>query len=107
MSTPLWRLAFNLVERPLAAASESWVQSDPFMDVAALGFKLQRRMTKETEKALDAWLALWRLPTRGDMNALVNQVAALERQIRELAAETGQRDVAPVPANGRSHARSR
>ena len=97
MSTPLWRHAFNLVERPLAAASESWVQSDSFMDMAALGFKLQRRLMAQTGQALEAWFGLWSLPTRGDVNALVNQVAALERQVHELAAQTGQRDIAPVP----------
>jgi hypothetical protein len=84
MSRPLWRVGFDLVERPLAAVSESWVQSDQFMDAAALGFKLQRRMTRQTEKALDAWLGLWGLPTRRDVQALSNQVAGLERQLREL-----------------------
>jgi hypothetical protein len=84
MSTPLWRIGFDLVERPLAAVSESWVQSDQFMDAAALGFKLQRRVTRQTEQALDAWLGLWGLPTRRDVHALSNQVASLERQLREL-----------------------
>ena len=46
MSTPLWRVGFDLVERPLAAFSESWVQTDQFMDAAALGFKLQRRESR-------------------------------------------------------------
>jgi polyhydroxyalkanoate synthesis regulator phasin len=87
MSAPVWRLAFDLVERPLAAASESWVQSDPFMDMAAFGYKLQRRATRETEKALDAWLGLWGLATKRDVTALVNQVAALQRQVRELRAD--------------------
>jgi polyhydroxyalkanoate synthesis regulator phasin len=87
MSAPLWRLGFDLVERPLAAASEAWVQSDSFMDMTALGFKLQRRLTRQTEQALDAWLGLWGLATKRDMTALVNQVAALERQLRELRAE--------------------
>jgi polyhydroxyalkanoate synthesis regulator phasin len=32
------------------------------------------------------------LPTRSDVNALVNQVAALERQLRELAARDEQRN---------------
>jgi polyhydroxyalkanoate synthesis regulator phasin len=85
MSTPLWRLGFDLVERPLAAASESWVQTDQFMDALALGFKIQRRLTGEAEKALDAWLGVWGLPTRRDVHALANQVASLERQVRELA----------------------
>jgi len=82
MSTPMWRLAFDVVERPLAAASESWVQSDTFMDLAAVGFKVQRRLTEEGRRAFETWLSLWGLPTRSDVSALVNQVAALERQLR-------------------------
>jgi len=84
MSPPLWRLPFDLVERPLAAASETWVQSDTFMDTLALSYKLQRRVTRRTEQALDTWLGLWGLPTKRDVTALINQVAALERQVREL-----------------------
>jgi hypothetical protein len=87
MSTPLWRLAFDLVERPLAAASESWVQSDVFMDMTALGFKLQRRLRAQGREALGAWLGLFELTTRRDVSNLVNQVAALERQVRELSAQ--------------------
>jgi hypothetical protein len=87
MSAPLWRLAFDLVERPLAAASESWVQSDAFMDMAALGFKAGRRLRAQGRDALDAWLGLFELPTRRDVSNLVNQVAALERQVRELSAQ--------------------
>jgi hypothetical protein len=78
----MWRLAFDAVERPLAAASESWVQSDTFMDLTAVGFKVQRRMTDEARRAFETWLSLWGLPTRSDVTALVNQVAALERQLR-------------------------
>jgi polyhydroxyalkanoate synthesis regulator phasin len=78
----MWRLAFDAVERPLAAASESWVQSDTFMDLAAVGFKVQRRLTEEGRRAFETWLSLWGLPTRSDVSALVNQVAALERQVR-------------------------
>jgi hypothetical protein len=92
MSTPWWRHAFDLLERPLAAASESWLQSDAFMDVAAIGFKLQRRLSAETQRAFETWLGVVGLPTRSDVNALVKQVAGLERQLRELAARDEQRD---------------
>jgi hypothetical protein len=78
----MWRLAFDAVERPLAAASESWVQSETFMDLAAVGFKVQRRLTEESRRAFETWLSLWGLPTRSDVSALVNQVAARERQLR-------------------------
>ena len=45
-SPPLWRLAFDLVERPVGAASESLVQSEVFMDALAASWKVQRRMTR-------------------------------------------------------------
>ena len=102
MSTPLWRTAFDLVERPVAAASESWLQSDAFMDVAAVGFKVQRRMRAQSRQALEAWLGLFELPTRRDVSELVNQVAALERQVRDLRA---QRDA--EHANGAAQASRR
>jgi hypothetical protein len=92
MSTPMWRLAFDAVERPLAAASESWVQSETFMDVAAVGFKVQRRMTGEARRVMEGWLALWGVPTRQDLSSLINQVAGLERQLRLMAAELEERD---------------
>ena len=86
MSTPLWRSAFDLVERPVAAASEAWLQSDVFMDVAAVGFKVQRRMRAQSRQVMEAWLGLFELPARRDVSNLVNQVAALERQVRDLRA---------------------
>jgi hypothetical protein len=92
MSAPWWRVAFDLVERPLAAASESWLQSEPFMDVAAIGFKVQRRLSAETQRTFETCLGVVGLPTRSDVNALVNQVAGLERQLRELAARDEQRN---------------
>ena len=96
MSTPLWRMAFDAVERPLASWSESWVQSDTFMDVAAVGFKVHSRMLHEARGVCETWLGLWGMPTRSDVMALVNQVAALERQLRQLAAEAGLREGAVV-----------
>ena len=34
MMTPLWRKAYDAIERPLTAGSEAWVQSDTFMPVS-------------------------------------------------------------------------
>ena len=84
---PLWRQAFDAVERPLASASEAWVQTDTFMDVLAVTVKVQRKVTGQAERALQAWLGACGMPTRGDVTALVNQVASLERKVRELERE--------------------
>jgi hypothetical protein len=90
--TALWRQAFDAVERPLAAASESWVQSDTFMDLATMAWRAQRRLRSELERGVATWLGLWGVPTRADVIALVNQLAGLERQLRDLALQLEQRD---------------
>jgi hypothetical protein len=93
---PLWRLAFDLVERPVAAASETWVQSDVFMDALAIGWKLQRRLAREMQRGVGLWADVWGLPRRSDLTSLVNQVASLERQLRQVTRELERRDMAAV-----------
>jgi hypothetical protein len=82
--TSLWRRAFDAIERPLAAASESWVQSTTFMDLAAATIRVQRRLTDDGQRMTEQWLHAWGLPARGDMFRLMNQVASLQRQVRDL-----------------------
>ena len=84
---PLWRLAFDVIERPVAAASETWVQTDVFMDALAASWKVQRRLGRELHRGLGLWLDLWGLPRRSDLTTLVNQVASLERQVRQVTRE--------------------
>ena len=49
---PLWRKAFDAIERPLAAGSETWIQSETFMDLATHSFRIQRR-TSQTQQRQD------------------------------------------------------
>jgi hypothetical protein len=81
---PLWRKAFDAIERPLAAGSEVWIQSDTFMDLTATTLRMQRRMLGDLHGATERWLHLWGWVSRGDVIRLTNQVASLERQLREL-----------------------
>jgi hypothetical protein len=90
--TALWRKAFDAMERPITAASESWVQSDIFIDLTAVVFRLQRRMLGEVHQGTDRWLQLWGWPSRADVLRLSNQVAGLERQVRDLRREGEQRE---------------
>jgi hypothetical protein len=97
---PLWRLAFDLVERPIGAASESLVQSDVFMDALAAGWKVQRRMTREMQRGLGLWLDVLAVPRRGDLTTLVNQVASLERQVRQVTRELERRNGSEISRQG-------
>jgi hypothetical protein len=84
---PLWRLAFDVVERPVAAASEAWVQTEVFMDALSATWKLQRRVSRRMQQGFGLWLDVWGLPRRSDLTSLVNQVASLERQVRQVTRE--------------------
>jgi len=90
--TPLWRKAFDAIERPLAAGSEAWIQSETFMDLATHSIRIQRRMLREVQQGTERWLHLWGFVSRADVLRLSNQVASLERQLRDLRRETEQRE---------------
>ena len=90
--TPLWRKVFDGIERPLSAGSEAWVQSDTFMDLTAVTFRVQRRMLHEVQQTTERWLHLWGSVSRADVIRLTNQVASLERQVRELRSTADQRE---------------
>jgi polyhydroxyalkanoate synthesis regulator phasin len=85
--TSLWRQGFDAIERPVAAAAESWVQSRTFMDLAAMTIRVQRRLAADSQRVTEQWLHAWGLPARGDLFRLMNQVASLERQVRDLERE--------------------
>src|SRR3954462_112182 len=94
---PLWRLAFDTIERPIGAASETWGQSDVFMGALAGTWKGQRRVAGEMSRGLGLWFGLWGMPRRSDVNALVTQVASLERQVRQMARELERRGADDPP----------
>jgi hypothetical protein len=108
--TPLWRKAFDAIERPLAAGSEAWVQSETFMDLATHSLRIQRRILSEVQQGTERWLHLWGWVSRGDVLRLQNQVASLERQLRELRRDAEQRERPLLNGSGsrtRSSARAR
>jgi len=85
--TSLWRQGFDAIERPLAAAAESWIQSQTFMDLAAMTIRTQRRLTAAGQRVTEEWLHAWGMPARGDLLALMNQVGRLEQRVRDLDRE--------------------
>src|SRR5919109_5479336 len=89
---PLWRKAYDAIERPLAAGSEAWIQSETFMDLATVAYRVQRRMLREVQQNTERWLHLWGWPSLGDVTRLSNQVASLERQVRDLRRAAEHRD---------------
>ncbi len=90
--TPLWRRPFDAIERPLTAASESLVQSETVMDLAAVAFRVQRRVAGALQRRSEQAAHALGLLSRGDVLDLSNQVARLERQVRDLRGEIERHD---------------
>ena len=88
----LWRQAFDAVERPVAAAAETWVESETFMDLATVAVKAQRRLTGEVQRATGQWLRAWGLASRADATKLMNEVGSLTRELRDLRDQVAQRE---------------
>jgi hypothetical protein len=78
------RKAFDAVEQPVSNATESLMETDPFMDALAATWKLQRRALRRVERTTAAGLRVLGVPTRTE---LLNEIGALQREVRELRRE--------------------
>jgi hypothetical protein len=81
---PLWRRAFDAVDRRVSGPVEAGARSDAFTDVVTIGWRLGRRVQREVERRTRHALHLANLPTATDVRRLSEQVAALRREVREL-----------------------
>jgi len=81
---PLWRQAFDSVDRRIAGPVEAAARSDAFGDALTLAIRAQARVQRSVEKRTRRALHLVNLPTATDVRRLQEQVAALRRELREL-----------------------
>jgi hypothetical protein len=97
MSAPLWRQAYDAVERAVTPRAEELVRTEGF----SLGVALARRATTVARSsARDLSARAWHLlnlPAGSDVHRLRAQVGALDREVRRLTAalESERRRAAP------------
>ncbi|HEY3019390.1 MAG TPA: hypothetical protein VGJ32_04315 [Solirubrobacteraceae bacterium] len=84
---PLWRRAFDAVEKPLGDALASGARSGAFADVLAIAVRVNRRAQREVERRTRRALHLVNLPAATDVRRLSQQVTDLQRQVRSLERE--------------------
>jgi hypothetical protein len=84
MGKPLWRQAFDAVDRRVSGPVEAGARSDAFTDALTLGWRLSRRMQREVERRTRRVLHMANLPTATDVRRLSEQVSAVQRELREL-----------------------
>jgi len=81
---PLWRQAFDAVDRRVSGPVEAGARSDAFTDVLTVGWRISRRAQQEIERRTRRVLHMANLPTATDVRRLSEQVSALQRELREL-----------------------
>jgi hypothetical protein len=81
---PMWRQAFDAVDRRVSGPMERAAGSDAFHDAVTVGLRLQARVRGRVERESRRALHLLNLPSHTDVRRLSEQLAALRRDLREL-----------------------
>ncbi len=81
---PLWRKAFDSVDGVLAPRLEGFVQTSVFADAVSVGVKLEAGVRHRLERQTRRLWHAANLPAGSDVTRLREQVAALDRQLRQL-----------------------
>lgn len=81
---PLWRRAYDSVERPVGSRLENAVQTDLFADVAGLVVRGRAGLSRRVERTTRHALHRANLPAASDVARLREQVSSLERSVRRL-----------------------
>ncbi len=81
---PLWRAAFDKVERSVAPHLERGVQTGAFAEALALVAKGRAEVRRLTERRTRQVWHLMNLPAGSDVRRLRQDVLHLERQVSEL-----------------------
>ena len=81
---PLWRQAFDAIERTVAPTLQDATASAAFADAMKVTTKLARDIARQNEAMSRQWLHLWNLPAAGDIRSLRNQIGSLENEVRSL-----------------------
>jgi hypothetical protein len=88
---PLWRQAFDAVDRRVSGPVEAGVRTDAFADALALGLRVRERLEHAVERRTRRALHLLNLPAASDVKRLREQIAALQREVRDLSRELEER----------------
>jgi hypothetical protein len=82
---PLWRRAFDSVEHAVGPPLEQVVRTEGFADVTAAAARLQGQLQRRTERLMRRGWHFWNLPAGSDVKRMSDQLASLERRVRDLS----------------------
>jgi hypothetical protein len=82
---PMWRQGFDTVERAVAPRLTEVVNSEQFAIAAGIVTRVQRTARRSAERTTRRLLHLANLPAGSDVTRLLNEIGALQAQVRELS----------------------
>jgi hypothetical protein len=94
---PVWRRLFDAWEKENGPRLEEYVQSDEFAERIAAFQQMTRRQAEMAEEATRQFLRFWNLPTASDLDKVNQQLAEIDRRLRELHRPVYQQAPAPGP----------
>ena len=103
---PLWRQAFDQVEGPVGSALADVARSGTFAGALGLATRTRAGLRREMERRTRRLWHLANLPAGSDVKQLRRQVAALDRELRQVRRALEQAEQRRE-ANGDGPARSR
>lgn len=102
---PLWRQGFDVAERAVATRLEEVIGSERFAIAVGLASQAQRAVQRRTEKTTRRLLHIANLPAGSDITRILNELAQLQRQVRELSKQAQSAQSRPAPAPSAAAAR--
>ena len=81
---PVWRRAYDVVEKTIAAPLTGMTGSEAFADTLALAARTRGTCLRMLERRSRRVLHLWNLPAASDLRQLQEQISVLQRQLADL-----------------------
>jgi hypothetical protein len=101
---PLWRQAFDAVDGAVGPRLTELINSEGFAIAVGLMSRAQSEVRRRSERTTRRMLHLWNLPAGSDVTRLLNEIGALQQQVRDL---TRQLNEAKGGSNGAEQRRGR
>jgi polyhydroxyalkanoate synthesis regulator phasin len=83
-SSPLWKRLFDAVDERVSPTINEVANSDDAATLVALGRRGRSELDRRMEQASRRTLHLLNLPAGSDVNRLLEHIARLEREVRDL-----------------------
>ena len=83
-SSPLWKRVFDALDERVSPAINEMARSEDAATLVALGRRGRSELDRRMEQASRRTLHLLNLPAGSDVNRLLEHIARLEREVRDL-----------------------